>query len=49
MTVMQERAARWGGVVRVRDLPSGGAKMQLTLPLLSSLPAISQANRTVRP
>jgi signal transduction histidine kinase len=39
MTVMQERAARWGGVVRVRDLPNGGARVQLTLPLLTSLPA----------
>jgi signal transduction histidine kinase len=49
MTVMQERAARWGGVVRVRDLPSGGARMQLTLPLLTSLPATSSGNRVVRP
>jgi len=45
MALMQERASRWGGVVRVRDLPSGGARMQLTLPLLTSLPA----NRTARP
>jgi signal transduction histidine kinase len=49
MTVMQERAARWGGVVRVRDVPSGGARMQLTLPLLTSLPAASSGNPTVRP
>jgi signal transduction histidine kinase len=46
MTVMQERAARWGGVVRVRDLPSGGARVQLTLPLLTSLPATKAGNRT---
>jgi signal transduction histidine kinase len=49
MTVMQERAARWGGVVRMRDLPSGGARVQLTLPLLASLPATSSADRTARP
>jgi signal transduction histidine kinase len=49
MTVMQERAARWGGVVRVRDLPAGGARMQLTLPLLSSLPATRSGNWTARP
>jgi signal transduction histidine kinase len=49
MAVMQERAARWGGVVRVRDLPSRGARMQLTLPLLSSLPATSSDDRTVSP
>jgi signal transduction histidine kinase len=46
MTVMQERAARWGGVVRVRDLPSGGARVQLTLPLLTSLPASASASAT---
>ena len=38
MVVMQERAARWGGVVRVRGLPDGGTRVQLTLPLLGSLP-----------
>ncbi|HEV7187540.1 MAG TPA: GAF domain-containing protein [Blastococcus sp.] len=49
MAVMQERAARWGGVVRVRDLPAGGVRMQLTLPLLSSLPAATSGNWTARP
>ncbi|RZU31095.1 PAS domain-containing protein [Blastococcus saxobsidens] len=38
MTAMRERAARWGGVVRVRELPSGGTRVHLTLPLLASLP-----------
>jgi signal transduction histidine kinase len=49
MTVMQERAARWGGVVRVRDLPAGGARMQLTRPLLTSLPTTASGHRTARP
>jgi signal transduction histidine kinase len=49
MAVMQERAARWGGVVRVRDLPAGGARMQLTLPLLTSLPAAASGTWTGRP
>jgi signal transduction histidine kinase len=49
MAVMQERAARWGGAVRVRDLPAGGARMQLTLPLLTSLPATPSGNWTARP
>ena len=49
MTVMQERAARWGGVVRVRDLPAGGVRMQLTLPLLTSLPAAPSGHRAARP
>jgi signal transduction histidine kinase len=49
MTVMQERAHRWGGTVRVRDLATGGTRVQLTLPLLSSLPATSPGDRTVAP
>jgi signal transduction histidine kinase len=47
MTVMQERADRWGGTVCVRDLPSGGATVQLTLPLLNSLPTTPPENGTV--
>ncbi len=49
MTVMQERADRWGGTVRVRDLPSGGARVQLTLPLLTSLPTTPPKDRTTTP
>jgi signal transduction histidine kinase len=47
--VMQERAARWGGTARVYDLPSLGARMQLSLPLPASLPATSPGSWTVRP
>ena len=39
MTVMRERAARWGGAVRVRQLDGGGTGVLLTLPLSTSLPA----------
>ncbi|MFW3169706.1 ATP-binding protein [Geodermatophilus sp. CPCC 206100] len=39
MTVMRERAARWGGAVRVRRPASGGASVRLTLPLPTSVPA----------
>ena len=39
MTVMQERAARWGGAVRVRRLDGGGTSVLLTLPLPTSIPA----------
>jgi signal transduction histidine kinase len=39
MTVMRERAARWGGTVRVRQPASGGTSVRLTLPLPSSVPA----------
>jgi signal transduction histidine kinase len=49
MAVMQERAARWGGVVHVYDLIPGGVRMQLTLPLPASLPATPPASWSVRP
>jgi signal transduction histidine kinase len=39
MTVMRERAARWGGSVRVRQLDGGGTSVLLTVPLPTSLPA----------
>jgi signal transduction histidine kinase len=39
MTVMRERAARWGGAVRVRQPAAGGTSVRLTLPLPTSLPA----------
>jgi PAS domain S-box-containing protein len=41
MTVMRERAARWGGAVRVRQPASGGTSVRLSLPLPTSLPATS--------
>jgi nitrate/nitrite-specific signal transduction histidine kinase len=39
MTVMRERADRWGGTVRVRQPPTGGTSVRLALPLPTSLPA----------
>jgi signal transduction histidine kinase len=39
MTVMRERAARWGGSVRVRQPATGGTSVLLNLPLPTSLPA----------
>jgi signal transduction histidine kinase len=39
MTVMRERAARWGGAVRVHEVSGGGTCVRLTLPLVTSLPA----------
>jgi nitrate/nitrite-specific signal transduction histidine kinase len=39
MTVMRERAARWGGAVRVRQRDGGGTSVLLTVPLPTSLPA----------
>jgi len=39
MTVMRERAARWGGVVRVRQPGTGGTSVRVTLPLPTSVPA----------
>ncbi|WP_245887925.1 sensor histidine kinase [Geodermatophilus tzadiensis] len=39
MTVMRERASRWGGTVRVLQPASGGTCVRLTLPLPASVPA----------
>lgn len=39
MTVMRERAARWGGTVRVLQPAAGGTCVRLGLPLPTSLPA----------
>ncbi|CCH88277.1 Two component signal transduction histidine kinase [Modestobacter italicus] len=39
MTVMRERAARWGGGVRVRRRDDGGTSVLLSLPLPTSVPA----------
>jgi signal transduction histidine kinase len=49
MTVMRERAARWGGAVRVRQPATGGTSVRLTLPLPASLPATPATERTVAP
>ncbi|WP_116450552.1 GAF domain-containing sensor histidine kinase [Blastococcus litoris] len=39
MSVMRERAARWGGVVQVRQPARGGTTVRMSLPLPTSLPA----------
>jgi signal transduction histidine kinase len=49
MTVMRERAARWGGAVRVRQPGTGGTSVRLTLPLPISLPATRATETTVAP
>jgi signal transduction histidine kinase len=48
MTVMRERAARWGGAVRVRQPPPRGTSVRLALPLPTSLPATA-TNMEVEP
>jgi signal transduction histidine kinase len=49
MPVMRERAARWGGAVRVQQPPAGGTTVRLTLPLPASLPATATTDMEVRP
>jgi signal transduction histidine kinase len=49
MTVMRERAARWGGTVRVRRPAAGGTSVRLTLPLPTSLPATPTTDMKVAP
>jgi signal transduction histidine kinase len=46
MTAMRERAARWGGAVRVREVPAGGTRVRLTLPVPAAVPATTTARRT---
>lgn len=49
MTVMRERAARWGGAVRVRQPAAGGTSVRLSLPLPTSLPATPPTATEVAP
>jgi signal transduction histidine kinase len=49
MTVMRERAARWGGAVRVRQPTAGGTSVRLSLPLPTSLPATPATGMKVAP
>jgi signal transduction histidine kinase len=46
ITGMRERAARWGGGVRVQERASGGTRVRLSLPLLSSVPTGSTRHWT---
>jgi signal transduction histidine kinase len=49
MTVMRERAARWGGAVRVLQPAAGGTSVRLSLPLPTSLPATPATGMEVAP
>src|SRR4051794_7231171 len=46
MTAMRERAARWGGAVRVQEVPAGGTRVRLTLPVPSAVPAATPSTAT---
>jgi signal transduction histidine kinase len=46
MTAMRERAARWGGAVRVQEVPAGGTRVRLTLPVPSAVPATTVPRST---
>ena len=43
MTAMRERAARWGGAVRVHDVATGGTKVRLSLPVPTAVPTTATA------
>ncbi|MGY2003443.1 ATP-binding protein [Blastococcus sp. SYSU DS1024] len=49
MTVMRERAARWGGAVRIRQPAGGGTSLRLSLPLPTSLSARPRSGAGVAP
>jgi nitrate/nitrite-specific signal transduction histidine kinase len=47
MTGMRERAARWGGTVRVQEVPTGGTRMRLIVPVPAAVPTTDGASWTV--
>jgi len=47
MTAMRERAARWGGSVRVQELSAGGTGVRLTLPVPAAVPTTAGTSVTV--
>jgi signal transduction histidine kinase len=47
MTGMRERASRWGGTVRVQEVPTGGTVVRLTLPVPAAVPTAAGASWTV--
>jgi signal transduction histidine kinase len=49
MTVMRERAARWGGTVRILQPATGGTCVRLSLPVPTSLPARPATDMEVAP
>ena len=49
MTAMRERAARWGGAVRVQEVPAGGTAVRLGVPVPPTVPTTVQARATVTP
>jgi signal transduction histidine kinase len=49
MTAMRERAARWGGAVRVQDVATGGTRVRLSLPVPTVVPTTATARWTVTP
>jgi signal transduction histidine kinase len=49
MSVMRERAVRWGGAVRVRQPATGGTSVRLSLPLPTSLSTRAANERKAAP
>jgi signal transduction histidine kinase len=49
MTAMSERAARWGGAVRVQEGPAGGTAVRLEVPVPSAVPTTATAPAAVTP
>ena len=43
MTAMRERAARWGGTVRVQEVPTGGTRMRVIVPVPAAVPTTEGA------
>jgi signal transduction histidine kinase len=47
MTGMRERAGRWGGTVRVQEVPAGGTRVRLSLPVPAAVPTTTGASWTM--
>jgi signal transduction histidine kinase len=47
MTGMRERASRWGGTLRVQEVPTGGTRVRLTLPVPAAVPTAAGGSWTV--
>jgi signal transduction histidine kinase len=47
MTGMCERASRWGGTVHVQEVPTGGTRVRLALPVPAAVPTTEGTSWTV--
>ena len=49
MTAMRERAARWGGTVRVQEVAAGGTRVRVAVPVPAAVPTAAGESWTMSP